>query len=127
MPDALYTYRGGQRVPLAKRPDQFVIRALPTDVATLPGKAQEQVSSASTRVVVPPDQLDPVMERARAIAPTHHAYRRADTDEAFLITDRIFITFAEGTPPNDIDALAGKYALLLLEKYSDRDYLFSPD
>ena len=124
MSEELYTYRGGQRVPLAKRPDQFVVRALPGQIATLPGNAREQVSSASTRVVVDPDQLDPVMDQARAIAPTHHAYLRADTDEPFLITDRVFITFVEGTAKDAVDALAGKYALLLLEKYSDQDYLF---
>ena len=124
MSELLYTYRGGQRIPLAKQPNQFVVRALPPQIATLPGDAQEQVSSASTRVVVSPDELDPVMEQARTIAPTHHAYQRADTEEAFLITDRVFITFKEGTDQGDVDALAGKYGLLLLEKYSDRDYLF---
>ena len=124
MSEELYTYRGGQRVPLAKQPDQFVVRALPGRIATLPGDTREQVSSASTRVVVAPDKLDPVMELASAIAPTHHAYLRAGTDEPFLITDRVFITFAEGTAKGEVDALTGKYGLLLLEKYSERDYLF---
>ena len=124
MPESLYTYRGGQRVPLEKQPNQFVVRALPLEIATLPGDAKEQVSSASTRVVIPPDKLDPVMERARSIAPTHHAYTLAGTNEGFLITDRIFITFKEGTGKDAIDALAGKYGLLLLDTYSDRDYLF---
>ena len=124
MSETLYTYRGGQRVPLKKQPNQFVVRALPGQIATLPGDAREQVSSASTRVVVSSDELDPVMDRARTIAPTHHAYARADTQEAFLITDRVFITFGEGTTEDDVDALAGKYGLLLLDRYSDRDYLF---
>ena len=124
MSDTLYTYRGGQRIPLEKQPDQFVVRALPGRILTLPGEGKEQVSSASTRVNVPPDDLDPVMEQARTIAPTHHAYTRAETHEAFLITDRVFITFQAGTSNEDIDALAGKYGLLLLDKYSDRDYLF---
>ena len=124
MSDSLYTYRGGQRVPLRKQPDQFVVRALPGRILTLPGEAREQVSSASTRVIIPPEELDPAMEKARAIAPTHHAYALAETDEAFLITDRVFITVKEGTSSDEVDALAGKYGLLLLEKYSDRDYLF---
>ena len=124
MSEALYTYRGGQRLPLKKKPDEFVVRALPIQAVTLPGRAKEQVSSASTRVVVSPDDLEPAMDKARQLAPTHHAYRLAQTDEEFLITDRVFLTFAAGTSQAEIDALAGKYSLLLLEKYSERDYLF---
>lgn len=124
MPETTYTYRGGQRVPLEKQPNQFVIRALPPAIATLPGDAREQVSSASTRVVIPPDKLEPAMEKARAIAPTHHAYTRTDTTKEFLITDRVFITFEAGTTQDAIDALAGRYGLLRLETYSEHDYLF---
>ena len=124
MPASLYTYRGGQKVPLEKKPNEFVVRALPSHIAALPGEKKEQVSSASTRVVIPPDKLNPVMEQARTIAPTHHAYIRASTHEEFLITDRVFVTFKEGTSKDEADALAGKYGLLLLDTYSDRDYLF---
>ncbi len=124
MSEPLYTYRGGQRLPLAKKPDEFVIRALPLRIAQLPSEAKEQVSSASTRVVISPDNLDPVMDQARAIAPTHHAYQLADTEEEFLITDRVFLTFIEGVKPAEVDALAGKYGLIQLEKYSEQDYLF---
>ena len=124
MSEPLYTYRGGQRLPLAKKPDQFVIRALPERIAQLPSQAKEQVSSASTRVVIPPGDLDPVMDQARRIAPTHHAYQLADTEEEFLITDRVFLTFAEGVDATEVSTIAGKYGLIQLEKYSERDYLF---
>jgi subtilisin-like proprotein convertase family protein/subtilisin family serine protease len=57
-------------------------------------------------------------------APTHHAYTIAESGREFLITDRILVTFRRPIPANELDAFAGRYGLVLKERYSDRDYLF---
>ena len=120
-----YTYRGGKKLTLEKRPDQFVARALP-DQLRARGVAPdaEQVSSASSRVVASPSQLDEMMARARAIAPTHHAYTVADSGQDFLITDRIFVTFHDALAPEAVAEFAGRYGLIERERYSPREYLF---
>lgn len=125
--ESLYTYRGGQKLPLTKKPDQFVVRALPvrllaeglTDVVDA-----EQVSSASTRVETRPGELEAMMERSREIAPTHHAYTIGDSGQEFLVTDRVMVSFKEPLGPEKLGAFAGKYGLRQLEAYSNRDYLF---
>jgi subtilisin family serine protease len=123
--DEVYTYRAGRKVLLNKRPDQFVIRALPDELENMgiTGDA-EQVSSASSRVTTRTDDLEPLMSRSRHIAPTHHAYYVADTGDEFLITDRIFVTFREPLSADQVDAFAGRYGLIKKAAYSDRDYLF---
>src|SRR3712207_2554526 len=100
-----YTYRRGQILKLRKRPDQFVVRALPDEVDRKLGiDDAEQVSSASSMVAVRPGDLDPLMARARVeVAPAHHLYEIADTAEEFLITDRIIVRFREGATPEDAD------------------------
>lgn len=45
-----YTYRAGRKMMLQKRPDQFVVRALPEDLKAIGIPDAEQVSSASSRV-----------------------------------------------------------------------------
>jgi subtilisin-like proprotein convertase family protein/subtilisin family serine protease len=122
-----YTYQGGQKVPLRKRPDEFVVRASPEQVAAAgvaPASQAEQVSAASTRVTAQPGQLESQMSDARQLAPTHHAYESADTGQEFLITDRVFVTFREPLAAEQVDEFAGRYALVKLECYSDREYLF---
>jgi hypothetical protein len=59
----LYTYRDGHRVPLVKRPDEFVIRASPQAATDAGLKVVEKVSPHSTRVSTPPAQLDAAMAR----------------------------------------------------------------
>ena len=119
-----YTYRDGKRVPLSKRPDQFVVRAAP-DVAAREGFGEtEQVSPHSTRVTTAAAQLDEAMARARAIAPTHHAYDNAETGEEFLITDRVFVTFKEPPSQADLAAFVARYGLVGLQTYSPREFLF---
>src|SRR5688572_11174543 len=88
-----YTYRQGEKVELEKEPDQMVVRALPDRVRELGLDPLEQVSSHSTRVEVAPAELDETMERVRELATVHHAYRRSDSGDEFLITDRILVTF----------------------------------
>src|SRR4051812_27227660 len=121
----IYTYRAGQKIPLKKIPDQFVVRALPDELEKKIGvKDAMQVSASSSRVTTRTTDLEELMSRSRNIAPTHHAYYIADTDKEFLITDRIFVTFREPLPPEEVGAFTGRYGLFLLKAYSDRDYLF---
>ncbi|HEX2174226.1 MAG TPA: S8 family serine peptidase, partial [Dehalococcoidia bacterium] len=109
---------------LDKEPDEFVVRALPEELGPLGVGDAEQVSSASSRVRVRSVDLEPVMDQARHLAPTHHSYKIAETGEEFLITDRVFVTFREPQTPEGVAEFAGRYGLLLLESYSDREYLF---
>jgi subtilisin-like proprotein convertase family protein len=123
-PQQTYTYRAGQKILLEKQPDQFVARALPDELTDLGIMDAEQVSSASSRVTTRATDLEPLMDRSRHLAPTHHAYYEADTGQEFLITDRVFVTFKEPLPDEEIDEFAGRYALIRKAAYSDRDYLF---
>jgi subtilisin family serine protease len=120
----VYTYRAGRKIQLEKRPDQFVVRALPDRLAEIGLPGAERVSSASSRVSVQARTLEPLMAAARAVAPTHHAYCVAGTDREFLITDRILVTFREAPLPERLGTFAAKYGLILRESYSDRDHLF---
>lgn len=121
----VYTYRAGQKIMLNKQLDQFVVRALPSEVKNEFGTPDvEQVSSASSRVTTNEMNLEVLMSKAREIAPTHHAYYRVDTDDEFLITDRVFVTFHAPLSHEDVAVFAGRYGLLILNSYSDRNYLF---
>src|SRR5262245_69705 len=122
--DVVYTYRGGRKLVLNKEPDQFVVRAAPDRLHELGIAHTERVSPGSTRVDVPPDQLEAMMADARAMAPTHHAYAMSDTGQEFLITDRVLVTFKEPLSAERVAEFAGRYGLLQLEAYSDRDFLF---
>jgi subtilisin-like proprotein convertase family protein/subtilisin family serine protease len=122
--DKTYTYRAGKKVPLEKEEDQFVVRALPEDLEEMGISDAERVSSRSSKVTTRAGDLEQLMSMTRHIAPTHHAYRVAETGEEFLISDRIIVTFREALPAEDVDAFAGKYGLLRLKSYSDRDHLF---
>ena len=126
MPDdqETYTYRNGEKVPLEKAPDQFVVRALPERLETLGITDAEQVSSHSSKVTTRSTDLEPAMSRMRHVAPTHHAYADATTGAEFLITDRVLVTFKEALSAEQIDAFAARYGLFLKTAYSDRDYLF---
>ncbi|HSW05307.1 proprotein convertase P-domain-containing protein [Aquabacterium sp.] len=124
MPTApVYTYRAGQRLDLTKRDDQFVVRAHEPALAALASRDTEQVSAASTRVRVAAADLENQMAAARQIAPTHHAYDRADTGSEFLITDRVLVSFRPGTPQDQVDALIGRHGLVVKQRYDDRNYL----
>src|SRR5262247_4075146 len=101
MPE-IYTYRDGKRVPLIKRPDQFVVRASPEAAAEAGWTVAERVSPHSTRVTTSAFELDSAMARARAIAPTHHAYYAAATGTEFLITDRVFVTLRRAPSQADL-------------------------
>jgi subtilisin family serine protease len=122
--ETTYTYRNGKKIALKKSENEFVIRALPDALANAGFENAVQISSASSRVAATRSELEPMMARARVLAPTFHSYRDGETGADFDITDRIFIRLVEGKGPSDVDALAAKYGLELLEKYSDRDYLF---
>lgn len=119
-----YTYRAGQKINLVKRPDQFIVRALPDRLEEFGITDTEQVSSTSSRVTTRVVDLEPLMSQARHLAPTHHTYQVAETGEDFLITDRIFVTFHKPLTTDQVDAFAGRYGLMQRQAYSDRDYLF---
>lgn len=119
-----YTYRGGEKVDLEKSPDQMVIRTLPEKLDDVAIVTSKQVSSASTRIKTSEAELESLMARSRAIAPTHHAYSETETGSEFLITDRIFVTFKETPSDEQLDEFAGRYGLMKKATYSDRDFLF---
>jgi subtilisin-like proprotein convertase family protein len=122
--EVTYTYRAGEKIPLRKAPDQFVVRALPERLEKLGVMDAEQVSSHSSKVTTRAPDLEPDMSRMRNVAPTHHAYSDPATGAEFLITDRVLVTFRDALPAEQVDAFAVRYGLLLMQAYSDRDYLF---
>ncbi|MGH8531172.1 MAG: proprotein convertase P-domain-containing protein [Gammaproteobacteria bacterium] len=124
MTDEVYTYRAGKKVLLEKQPDQFVVRALPEELRDIGITDAEQVSSSSSRVTTRGADLEPLMSRARHVAPTHHAYNIADSGQELLITDRVFMTFRNPMLADEVDAFAGRYGLVLKQRYSDREFLF---
>lgn len=119
-----YTYRNGKKITLYKKDDEFVSRAAPEVLETTGATFVEKVSPASTRMHVAPADLEAVMLQSRKIAPTHHAYYQAETDQSFDITDRILVTFKAAPKDAELDAFIGKYALRQLSKYSEVDFLF---
>lgn len=123
-PATVYTYRGGRKLALQKEADRFVVRAVGRELAPLAPRSVLQVSSASTRVKVRRGELEAKMAASRKIAPTHHAYKVADSGAEFLITDRVLVRFKPGTTTGQIDALAAKYGLVVRERYSDLEVLF---
>lgn len=122
-PETVYTYRGGRKTPLKKREDQFVVRRLPHQLPMEMAGA-EQVSSSSARVTCRPGALEDLMSEAREFAPTHHAYELAEAGTDFLISDRVIVSFKEALDEVAVGEFAGDYALELLEKISEKDYLF---
>jgi subtilisin-like proprotein convertase family protein/subtilisin family serine protease len=126
MPESqqIYTYRAGQKIILDKKPDQFVVRALPDELRELGITDAEQVSSTSSRVTTRSVDLEPMMSESRHLAPTHHAYTMADTGEELLISDRVIVTFREPPSVEQLADFTGRYALILKEAYTDRDFLF---
>lgn len=119
-----YSYRGGRKIELEKSPDQMVVRVLPENLDDTAIVASKQVSSASTRIETSEAELEALMARSRALAPTHHAYYETQSGSEFLITDRIFVTFKETPSDEQLDAFAGRYGLVKKAAYSDRDFLF---
>jgi subtilisin family serine protease len=120
----IYTYRNGRKVYLRKRENQFVVRALPGELGTLGLPEGEQVSSASSRISCSGKDLEGLITKARKGAVTHHGYEFFDSGDEFLISDRVYVVFANGTSTNDIDALARKYGLFIYEQFSQYEYVF---
>jgi subtilisin family serine protease len=119
-----YTYRSGERIDLIKGEDEIVVRALPDVLESNQIMHSVQVSSASSKVPTSAGERDTLMQTASEIAPTFFDYRVADTEDEFLITDRVFVTFAANATKADIDRIAGKYGLLVREAYAEREFLF---
>lgn len=119
-----YTYRNGKKLPLVKEDDRFVVRALSSALAEVGLPQGEVMSSASTRVTCSSRELEPLMARARGVAPTHHSYLIADTGAAFPIADRVLVQMKAEMSPEQIAAFAGEYGLVLREQYPGNRYLF---
>ncbi len=119
----IYTFRDGKKLTLKKRSDQFVIRALPNQIDDLGVTNAQQMSTQSTRLTLPASELEHKMQKARTIAPTHHAYVTEENAD-FLITDRIYVKCTAQATPQDIDDMAGKYGLLLVEKLTELEYIY---
>lgn len=122
--DKTYTYRCGEKVELTKSLDEFVVRAAPENLQDCCFSHAERVSPASYKLTATAEELDSAMAKARETAVTHHAYYTADTDEEFLITDRVFVTFKDAPAAEQLDDFTGRYGLVKKESYSDKDYLF---
>jgi subtilisin-like proprotein convertase family protein len=121
--DANYTYRGGRRISLEKEPERFVVRAPPETAARLGVQNVVRTSPASTRVKVKAGELEAKMAASRRIAPTHHAYKRADSGAEFLITDRVLVEMKPDAPPAALDALLVKYALRVADQPGPNQYV----
>jgi subtilisin-like proprotein convertase family protein len=123
--EQLYTYRNGKRVYLKKEPDQFVVRTQPEDLLRMGVTGEfEKVSPTSTRVTVSRNMVNPLMDQLRLNTVAHHAYTQENTGAEFLVTDRIIVTFRYAADNETLNAFMAKYALILKDKYSDREYLF---
>jgi subtilisin-like proprotein convertase family protein len=119
-----YTYRNGQKVLLEKRDDQFVVRALPDTLRAIGVPNAEQISSISSRVTVPTADLGDTMRTASTVGRADPAYYEAASGAEFLASDRVLVTFTRPPTAEEFSAFINRYALLQLERYSDRDYLF---
>ncbi|WP_373496453.1 hypothetical protein [Aquiflexum sp.] len=119
-----YTYRKGKKVYLKKEQDQLVVRETPEALGRMGFRGSlQQVSSHSTRLSVKSEELDSTLNEIRKEAVAHHAYTQESTGAEFLITDRIMITFKEEVSNEVLSAFMAKYALILITKYSDREFL----
>ncbi|TQV87197.1 S8 family serine peptidase [Aliikangiella coralliicola] len=118
-----YTYREGVKLPLVKKEDEFIVRALPEELSHLGLNNAEQLSTLSSRLNVVSNDLEQSMQQCRLLAPTHHAYATED-DDNFLITDRVYIQFNDKVSKKQISELANQYGLLLIENFGDGEYLY---
>ncbi|HEY0586584.1 MAG TPA: proprotein convertase P-domain-containing protein, partial [Pseudoduganella sp.] len=117
------TYRGGRKLPLQARADAFVARANAEQLEQLGVAGAEPLSPHSARIVADAHDLPLLKQQASQAVTVQEAYYTAGGEE-FLATDRIFVTFRDALPAQEVDAFAGQYGLLLKQKFSDRDYLF---
>lgn len=125
MVQELYTYRAGIKVLLRKQENQFVIRTRTDELKKVHKNLEvEQVSSVSFRITTDKSKLEDLMNVAREMAPVHHAYYYMETNDEFLITDRIFVKFCKMFTEEEIILFTTSYGLVLLEKYDDYNYLF---
>ncbi|EEK61340.1 MULTISPECIES: hypothetical protein [Bacillus] len=125
MVQELYTYRAGIKVLLRKQENQFVIRTRTDELKKVHKNLEvEQVSPVSFRITTDKSNLEDLMDVAREMAPVHHAYYYMETNDEFLITDRIFVKFRKMFTEDEIILFTTSYGLVLLEKYDDYNYLF---
>lgn len=120
-----YTYRNGEKIELYQHSDEFIVRAEPNEIVDSSMETVEQLSSSSTLVKVDPNVSKESIQAATSnIGVTMPSYYETETDQAFLITDRIFLTLRHPLSDTDLSELAGRHDLVLLEAYSEQDFLF---
>jgi len=120
----IYTYRKGEKVYLIKEKDQIVVREIPEIIERRGlGGPLERVSPQSTRIKLKRIDLDSILGDIRKESVAHHAYKQVNNGSEFLITDRIMITFKEDVGNDVLSAFLAKYALILVTKYSNREFL----
>lgn len=119
-----YTYRDGVKVPLDKSEDQIVVQGTADELAAAGFESVEQISEDSARVAMPSATESAGALESAQLADTQPAYFEAETGQEFLLTDRIFVTFRNEPTDDEFNGFLASYALLELEQYSERDYLF---
>jgi subtilisin family serine protease len=117
-----YTYQGGHAIPLSAGPASFISRADPRRLIEQEFDIMHATSPHSWRVATTPDRLEAEMARARSLGRVFHDYMLAETNTAFLITDRILVRFRDAGV--DVDAFAAKWRLEIVRRWSGRDFLF---
>lgn len=125
MPEALYTYQGGRKLPLLRDTTHFISRAAKADLLSDSFVPIAHVSPRSWRVETNPATIDEDMRRARRLAPAYAAYTIAGTGSRFLVTDRIFVRFHDAFDDTVVSTFAQQHELKLLDQLSPRDCLFS--
>ena len=119
-----YTYHDGKKLSLEKAANEFVVRAQPEELKEAGFANVRRLSPRSAAVGSSSKDQDVMMNRARRLAPTQHAYCIAETGQEFLISDRIFVKFADSLTAVELALFIARYALVEADAYSNREYLF---
>lgn len=122
--NSVYTYRNGKKILLSKKDNQFVVRTTSSNINLDKATNAETLGTQATRMTVLPADLETMMSENREIAPTHHAYMMEDTNEDFIISDRIIVTFKNDISDDDLVRFESKYGLIRKSVYSPKDFLF---
>ncbi len=121
--------RGGQRIELVKRNNQFTafLRSgvdPETKSAFESADRKRALSDQMGIYEVRPSDLNKVMNDARKdkdVLFCHHVYAAAeDPDSNIILTDQIIVQFKEDVSPEQIAQMLGKYHLEIVEEYTDR-------
>ncbi|WP_395142809.1 S8 family serine peptidase, partial [Armatimonas sp.] len=104
-----------------KEDNQFIVRTDAQELERVGLHDALLLGPGISRVVTQPERFEAEMARARPLAPTHHAYREAESDQEFLITDRVYLRFKMPLGDAELAGFLGQYGLILSERYSDTE------